>query len=1370
MNHKQNLVDLLSSFPNVSTAPERQTFIDTVSLTKLAKYIDIAGNTRTFFNNLIDVVVKTDGPEGLLHFIDNVIDYYPLGIQRIDDLENFKTQLQNLDSRQWHDDFGYITIPDPVIIEACPYQGLFAFGETNAQYFFGREAVADQLVTAAESRSLVAVIGASGSGKSSVVFAGLIPRLRKQGKWAIASFRPGDTPFKHLASALVGLLETQSSEVDKLVATNKLTTALLAEEVNLADVIGKIAENQQSKRVLLVADQFEELYALCREKPLRQSFLECLLKATNNQLNFTLVLTLRADFCGYALSDRSFADALQNADLKLGPMNRQELGGAIIKPAEMLGVRLESGLSDRILEAVGEEPGNLPLLQFALTKLWEKQSLGKLTHIAYDEIGGVEQALVKYADEEYKKFGEKERERVRRAFIQLVSPGEGTQDTRRLATAAEVGAQNWDLIKVLADSRLVVTGSNETGEETVEVIHEALIREWGTLREWMEGSRQFRTWQKRLRERMREWEKKNQDEGELLRGASLLEAQEWFQKRLEELSEEEKEFIRLSGELREREEKKRRRRRQRTIFGLVGGLTIVSLLAMVAVWQWRRAFVGEQIAENSRAITMINAIEVNFDLTQNMNTLIEGIKKGKELKTASWATIETQIQAIDLLGKMVYWQGFKEYNSLKHKSHVNGVAFNHDGTLIASASSDNTAKVWREDGTVVAHLKGHSMNIYRVVFGYHLGYGDEELIATASKDATAKIWKLDDTLIDTLRHNSPVHRVAFSPKKDLIVTATEDGTVKFWKYDGSSFKAIQEHKEHSDAVWEIAFSPKGDLIATASYDGTAKLWKPDGSFFKTLEGHQEYKVYSVAFSPSGDLIATASEDRTVKLWKSEDGSLFKTLTGHEKNVLTVTFSPDGNLIASAGSDNKGIIWKADGSLIRTLEGHSSSINRIAFSRNGEFIVTASADRTIKLWKSDGDLVNTLEGHSDQVYNAVFHPKGNLIASAGKDSKVKLWKNNTLADTFDGYHCRRIAFSPKGDLIALACYDWKFYLLDSNATLIISQKSNSALMSVAFNPKGDLIATGNEDGKVELWKSDGSPVRSWPAHDEKIYDITFSRNGDLIVTASQDNTIKLWKLNGDLKKTLEGHEDWVWLMSVASSPKEDLIVSGSFNGIFKLWTNDGSPINLRENHDGIIYSIAFNSNGDTIASASLDKTIKLWKPDGTWLNTLEGHHGIVTGVAFSSKSDLIASTSDDKTLKLWTRDGTLIHTFVGHQHMVESLAFSPSGEIIATISDDKTLKLWNLSLGDLLAKGCDWVRDYLNTLPEDHEDKHLCNDIYQTNLNQNEPQTKPSRPTIKLPQRLHCSRTADFYRYRQSNQTCQIHRYRWQYSHLLQQPH
>jgi formylglycine-generating enzyme required for sulfatase activity len=496
-------------------------------------------------------------------------------------------------------------------IPSCPYRGLFAFREQDVKFFFGREKFTEQLVAAVQRQQLVVVIGSSGSGKSSVVFAGLVPQLRQQGDWLINSFRPGERPLRNLAAALVPLLETQMSETDQLGEINKLAMAFGEGNITLQEVVTRILEKHSSTRLLLVADQFEELYTLCKDGLECQLFLDRLLEGLNKEPNFHLVLTLRADFLGYALSYRSFADALQNADVKLGPMNRQELQDAIAKPAQMLGVRIEEGLTERILEAVENSPGNLPLLEFALTQLWAKQRNGQLTHDAYEEIGGVEKALASYAEEVYRRLSEVDRHVVQRVFIQLVRPGEGTEDTRRLATRAEVGEDNWDLVTRLADVRLVVTGQDEgVGEETVEIVHEALLREWGRLRGWMESDRSFRTWQERLRAARRQWEATGNDDGALLRGAPLAEAEDWQQRRLGELSPEERVFIQLSLALRDREQAEREQQQQRELLlerqarrwlqGLVAVLGTIALgttgvLAYPHVLRWKAASLGEMV-------------------------------------------------------------------------------------------------------------------------------------------------------------------------------------------------------------------------------------------------------------------------------------------------------------------------------------------------------------------------------------------------------------------------------------------------------------------------------------------------------------------------------------------------------------------------------------------------------------------------------------------------------------------------------------------------------------------------------------------------------------------------------------------------------
>ncbi len=274
-----------------------------------------------------------------------------------------------------------------------------------------------------------------------------------------------------------------------------MVAQLLQETNSLWDVAGDIVRRNPGCKLLLVADQFEELYALSQDVQEHQIFLDKLLEAIAYPSDLTLVITLRADFLAQALSYRPFADALQHSDLKLGPMNAEELLAAIEQPAALLGVTLEPGLAERILGAIATQAGNLPLLEFALTQLWEKRIETLLTHAAYNDIHGVEAAVADYADRVYNKLNQRQKEQARRIFIQLVHLGEETSDTRRLATRKEVGEENWDLVTRLADERLVVTGYDEaTGNETVEIVHEALIQKWGHLRQWLELDRDFRTW------------------------------------------------------------------------------------------------------------------------------------------------------------------------------------------------------------------------------------------------------------------------------------------------------------------------------------------------------------------------------------------------------------------------------------------------------------------------------------------------------------------------------------------------------------------------------------------------------------------------------------------------------------------------------------------------------------------------------------------------------------------------------------------------------------------------------------------------------------------------------------------------------------
>ncbi|NJL91288.1 MAG: hypothetical protein HC916_17015 [Coleofasciculaceae cyanobacterium SM2_1_6] len=325
----------------------------------------------------------------------------------------------------------------------CPYRGLLHFGPQDAEFFFGRKVFIDELYGATKTRNFIPVLGASGSGKSSVVLAGLVPRLQQEGHWQFTHFRPEKDPFHNLAQALVPLYTPGLDQTDQIAQGKKLTVYLKNGEILLADVLGKIQQNNPNQRVLLIADQFEEIYTLVDEE-IRRRFLDCLLDGleTQNSLavpSTVLVTTMRADFLGNALAYPRFADVLRSVDIKIRSMNQEELTEVIVAPAIKLEVRFEAGLVERILRDVADQPGNLPLLEFALTELWKQRTGKQLTHKAYEAIGWVEGALAKYANEKYDNLSAEEQEQVRRIFVQLVRPGEGAEDTRRIARKGELG-------------------------------------------------------------------------------------------------------------------------------------------------------------------------------------------------------------------------------------------------------------------------------------------------------------------------------------------------------------------------------------------------------------------------------------------------------------------------------------------------------------------------------------------------------------------------------------------------------------------------------------------------------------------------------------------------------------------------------------------------------------------------------------------------------------------------------------------------------------------------------------------------------------------------------------------------------------------
>jgi WD40 repeat protein/energy-coupling factor transporter ATP-binding protein EcfA2 len=1125
----------------------------------------------------------------------------------------------------------------------CPYRGLFAFREEDAHLFFGREQFTEELVAAVKKKPLVAIVGPSGSGKSSVVFAGLIPslRMRMQAQTLIiVSFRPGNNPFEALSAALAPLPYTSQSFC-------KILESLV---------------QKPSTRLVLIVDQFEELYTMTPESE-REPFLDELLAACSRIPEFTLVITLRADFYGYALSHRPFSDALQGAVQNLGPMNREELRSAIEQPATQMQVQLEDGLTNELIDAVSGQPGHLPLLEFALTTLWSKQRDGILTWAAYKEIGGVEEALANHAETVYSKLSAEDRKRAQQVFVQLVQPGIGTDANRRLATRDEVNQENWDLVTRLASSRLVVTTRNDfTGEETVEIVHEALIRNWLRLGHWMRVDGEFRLWQEQNRAAIRQWDSSRRDEGALLRGKPLADAREWQSKRNSELSLGERSFIQLSWELEERKIKQQKRRRQITISSLIAGLVLALILAGVAWWQSQNS-IRNEIKEIRSSTETLLASDREFD------ALIKALEASrKQNGIIAWGAnfeekVEIKKQVDSLLEEAIY--KVRESNRLSgHEDAVKSVVFSPDGKTIATASNDKNIKLWNRYGKEIRTLKGHKGTVNSITFS-----PDGKALASGSADKTVKIWSLDGKEIQSFRGGDEVNSLAFSPDGRAIAFGSNDRTVRIWSLDGLENKILTGH---SDRVTSVAFSRDGE-IASGSWDNTVRLWNRDGKEIGILKGHNSW-IWSVAFSPDGQTIATASKDNTVKLW-SKDGREIKTFTGHSDHVRTVSFSPDGQVIASGSADKTVKLWSLDGSLLQTLMGKKDWVWSVSFSPDGKQIATASKDKIVKIWTLKGKEVEIIPAHKNAINSMSFSTVGKRIATASADKTVKFWSG-------DGKKLPQII---KGD--------------------------DSEFTHINFSPDGKAVATATIDGTMKIWTLEGKLIKTFNSHKNSIGDVSFSPDSQIILIGNYDNqTATLFDRDGKLLQILKGHSDGV--NSATFSPDGKTIVTASWDRTVKLWKKEGTQIKTFTGHQEGVNSATFSPDGEIIASASEDKTVKLWDvATGKEIKTLKGHEAGVYRVSFSPDGKQIASASFDKTVKLWdVATGKEIKTFKGHDAEVTDVTFGSNGHILASSDKAGKLILWNLDLrsDDLLKYGCNWVRDYLNTNSNVSEsDRYLC---------------------------------------------------------------
>lgn len=1136
-------------------------------------------------------------------------------------------------------------LPQSTLDEGPPYLGLRPFDEKDASLFFGREDLVDEIVARLPLTRLLVLVGASGSGKSSLLQAGVIPALRRgalpgSDRWCFATMRPGSRPLDELAAALAPLGRSQGPD-----RRPALAALLAADEKGLTTAIQEILGEQEAddgsatsdRRLVLFVDQLEELFTLCEDAGARQAFVARLAAALDAGSPLYVLLALRADFFSDCLAIRDLAHWLEARGINLGPMTRDELRRAIESPAQRAGLAFEPGLVERMLDDVGEEPGALPLLQFVLLELWLRRRDGWLTSVAFQQIGGPGGALAYRAEEIYARLDPPEQEAARRVLLALIRVGEGTVATRRraaladLVPAGEEGGAVARVLQVLTDARLLIVGTRATGESTVEIAHEALIRNWPRARQWIDDNRELLLWRGRVGPLVAQWSANLRDSGYLLRGAPLAEAQRWLGERRADLTPEERGFIRESARLRALTQR-------RSVIGTAAISLVLLVLTVWALRQWKSAArAGEGSLARSLALQSYNQMDDDPDLALLLSIEAGRIADNPETRGSLVTVLEHNPQL-----RRVQHAGLEK---------VPVAALHGKGGLAAVSGPGNPLVLWDLDAD-----RKIAVRLRRAPSALAFS-PDGETLATV-QGAEIRRW---DTATGSakgapLRAPRALRAIAFSSAGDRLAAACDDGTLLLWDLATSRLAGEPLRGRGKTPALALAFSPDGGTLALGSEEGLDLVDLATG----TIRGFPiSSSVSALAFSPDGQLLATGWQNGPSAVWHVETGVKRLTLAVDRANDLA--FSPDGRFLAAASQQGTVGLASLDANgWNAVLTGHRGPVQRVSFA----------ADGTVESCGSDGKVIRwDVEPHPalarvlaprEPVFGVAFDPAGKTLASCSADGVVRLRDREgdrpRAISAGDGQGIRRLSYSPDGRLLAAGRTDGRIALWDGEGRSLgfLSGRGDPGgpgglITDLAFTPGGETLVSGEEGGAVLLWDWKRRVSRALPVEKGRgIWDLAIRQDGRALALGIDGGPVELRDLAAGRKLAVAG--DSVAGPVLAFSSDGTKLVTGGGDGALRFWDSRtlqpaGAPT---EGHSEAVSALAFARRGEVFATASLDGTVRLWDSaslqpigpalaDHRWIEQLGlSTAGSIWGLALSPDGKTLASAGEEGVL-LWDVD-------------------------------------------------------------------------------------------------------------------------------------
>ena len=1253
----------------------------------------------------------------------------------------------------------------PVSAE-CPYLGLAAFQASDADRFFGREQLTAELVARASEQlarpGLLMVLGPSGSGKSSLLRAGLLPAiaagaLPARGSWAWPRdlMTPGRRPLLELATRIASLAGIPAGALeadlrtDPARITGAIRQALLANARRhgggpgqppgtgpvLLDLDpdqraegpdtspGTAARQASGPRLVLIVDQFEEVFTQCPDEQERRTFIKALCaaagaatpgmaagngsvrgQADTREAPALVVVGLRADLYARSTAYPELVPHLQDRQVLVGPIDEAGLREAIEKPAAAAGLVADAALVEVLLAdlglharrdaappgAVEESPdgaavtgrdsypaGRLALLSYALQETWRNREGRRLTVAGYRATGGIDGAIAQAADNVYGGLDPAGQEALQRVLLRLVTFGEGTRDSTRRADLAELTGsgdieQATPTRAVLANliaARLVTAHA-----DTVEITHETLMTAWPRLHRWLTEDRAGLRVHRELTDAARDWQQHGRDPGRLFRGTRLAVGQDWAAHHGQDLNPGEQAFLAAS----ERAQLRTSQQRRAAVAALAALAVLSAATAGIALQQRTDALtardqaIASQIAsEASQVAASDPSLAAQLDIAANQ----------------VYPTPGSETQLLDTMTTPL------SSRLTGPTSAVRSVALSQHGRILAASSADGTIRLWNLTNpahpTLFAGLTtGLPDSVNSVAFS-----PDGRVLAAGSAAGRVWLWNLTDPAIPTPLGQLPtgsrgsVNSVAFSPDGRVLAVGSAAGRVWLWNLTDPAHPASlgQLPGGLPGGVKSVAFSRDGKTLA-AGGDDKVWLWNVTTPAHPTRLGRPLAGavggVHSVAFGPDGKTLAAGGSRDRVWLWNLTDPAhptlLSQPLTSLTGNVNSVAFSPGGNSLAAGGDDAKVWLWNltrpAQPVLLGSpLTGAAGAVYSLAFSQDGKTLAVGSGGQTVTLWNFPSNVL------TDPVTTpglVVFSPARKIMAVSG-DDKVWLWnianpaRPAQLGPPLTGptVSVNSVAFSRDGKTLAVGgtgdqVWLWNLTRPAHPVPLGHPLVSGTAVESVAFSPDGKTLAAGSSDHSVWLWNL-ANPAHVNPfgqgltGPTSTVRSVAFSRDGKTLAAGSGDRV-------------------WLWNLANPAHP-----------------TRLGPPLTGPAD---VVLSVAFSRDGKTLAAGSADDKVWLWNltsaagptPAG---QALTGPAGTVFSVAFSPDGKTLAAGSGDDKVWLWNLTSAAGpapagQALTGPSGTVNSVAFSPDGKTLAAnSSSDGTVRMWSIDVGAAIQRIC-----------------------------------------------------------------------------------